>query len=448
MVTQTQPVEHSRTIERSPVFYGWVVWAVAMLGIIATAPGQSYSVSLFIDAYIAEFYHTTGIADGVVGRLYGADVLMLGSGMGRTIVSTLFGAGTFIAALSLTQIGTLIDRYGNRPAGTVIAALFALVLVSLSLITGPLTIFLSFVAIRFLGQGSMFLVSTTAIAKWWRVKRGWMMGLALVGFALFQRVYLPLLENLISTYGWRQTWVILGVVMGVVVVPVWWLLMRNTPESYGMQPDSVIRESDVPAPVDDEENWTLPETRRLPIFWVFLFGRMIAGAWGTGLVFHQVSIFAQVGHSRVVTAATFGTIALVNAVVTFGFGRYVSRVRPGLVMGFQLAVMIFALLWTQTMTEQWMLTVYAVSFGIVMALGGSFDGTVWADLFGRLHHGAIRGFVTTFFIAGTSAGPILFGYSFDAYGSYTPVIYLGVGLICLPLIGSLTMRKPRRRDAG
>ena len=48
-------ISHSRIVDRSPVFYGWVVWFVAMIGMIGTSPGQSFSVSLFIDHYITEF---------------------------------------------------------------------------------------------------------------------------------------------------------------------------------------------------------------------------------------------------------------------------------------------------------------------------------------------------------------------------------------------------------
>ncbi|HSH28048.1 MAG TPA: MFS transporter [Wenzhouxiangella sp.] len=166
-MSQTKSVQRSRFVERSPIFYGWIIWAVATLGVSATSPGQSFSVSLFIDHYIADF------------------------GLSRTTVSGLYGVGTFVAALSLTWVGRQIDRHGNRWAGTIIATLFALALLACSLITGPLPILISFIAIRGLGQGSLGLNSTTAIAQWFQARRGLVMGISLVCFALFQRLYLP-----------------------------------------------------------------------------------------------------------------------------------------------------------------------------------------------------------------------------------------------------------------
>jgi hypothetical protein len=42
-------------VNSSRVYYGWIVWFVAMIGAMATSPGQSYSVSLFFDFFIEDF---------------------------------------------------------------------------------------------------------------------------------------------------------------------------------------------------------------------------------------------------------------------------------------------------------------------------------------------------------------------------------------------------------
>lgn len=428
MASQTRAIgrpQHSRVIERTPVFYGWMIWLVATIGIIGSAPGQAFTVSIFIDHYIAEF------------------------GMGRTMVSGLFGLGTFLAAFSLTWIGRQIDRRGTRQVGAVISGLFALVLVFVSMIAGPLTMFMSFIAIRMLGQGSMVLVSMSAIAQWWRHRRGWVVGLALVGFALFQTIYLRALQLLIENYGWRTTWVILGIAVGAVVLPLWWVLMRDRPEDYGLQPDATHYPLDAEGRIQDdvfpEENWTLAEALRVPIFWVFVSGRFLAAAWGTGMVFHQVSIITGHGYPAAAVAQAYGMLALVNAFATLGVGRYISRVRPGYVISGQLSLIMLVMLLAMSMTANWMLIAYAALFGVVMALGSTFDGVVWADLFGRMHHGAIRGFVTTALVAGTALGPIIYGLSYDLLGSYSPIMWFGGGLMLLPLIFSFFVNRPSRK---
>ena len=417
-------IEQSNIIDRSPVFYGWVIWFVAMIGMIATSPGQSFSVSLFIDHYITDF------------------------GVDRTTVSTLFSLGTFISSLCLTWVGIRIDRHGNRAVGIVVLVLFSLVLVSLSQINGLFTLFLSFFAIRFLGQGSLGLVSSTAIARWWRYRRGWVVSLALVGFSLFQGAYLGGLQAVIEAYGWRTSWIILGLVIAVILIPLWVLFMRDQPEKYGLLPDGdnkvKNKDNDLSQPETDVEvNWTLKQAQHSRAFWVFLFGAILSSSWGTGLIFHQVSLFDNVGHDAQVTAETFGIMSVVSALLMPLIGRYISRIRPNYVMIVYMLATAGALLLALVMTERWMLVLYAIFFGAMMAIGSTFSGTVWADLFGRKHHGAIRGFVATASVFGTSIGPVAFGFSYDYLGGYNPVIYAGVVIIAIEIVMCFFVKMPQ-----
>lgn len=442
----TQVLKHSRVVERSPIFYGWVIWGVAMLGLIATSPGQSFSVSLFNDHFIEDF------------------------NMSRTTVSGLYGLGTFIASLSLTWVGRKIDQYGSRKVGIMIVTVFAMVLMSLSvLITGPITLFMAFFAIRFLGQGSLGLVSNVSIQRWWRLRRGWVAGLSLVGFALFQRAYLPIVQSVINDLGWRGAWVVLGVAVGVTLIPLWWFFMRDTPEEFGLIPDGHI--TDAEAEKDalvPEDNWTLPEAMHTVIFWVFIVGRMMPSAFGTGLIFHQVSIFAGLGHSEATLASIYGTSAIIIAATTLITGAIIHRLRGGLVMATQLGLLIISLGLAMIMTEELLLYAYALAFGMMMGMGGTFDGTVWADMYGRQHLGAIRGFTTTAMVAGSAIGPILFGLAYDLFSpyqsillgksvginltafnyarlsNYDAVLWFGIIIIAIPMILSLFMTAPKR----
>lgn len=427
-MSSSPEVIRSRLVERSPVYYGWVVWVVATLGLIATSPGQSFSVSLFNDHFIDEFAMT------------------------RTDVSGLYGLGTFVASLSLTWIGRQMDRHGSRRVGSMILLAFAGVLMGLSaFINGPVTLLIAFFLIRFLGQGSLGLISTTAIAQWWRLRRGWVVGLAVVGFSLWQTMYLGLLQGFINDFGWRTTWVILGLMVGGAVLPLWWLFMRDKPEQFGLLPDGVLTpvtdpetagESSLPV----EDNWRLGEAMQTVIFWVFVAGRVLPAAFTTGLIFHQISLFAELGYSAEVVTQTYGLLAMVSALSTLVTGRVINRIpRPSYVMAFQMAALIGAMLLAMSMREAWLLWLYATLVGIVMGVGGTFDGTVWADLYGRANLGTIRGFVSTTLVAGTSVGPILFGLSFDNLATYDAALWFGIALSAVPTLMCFFLTQPRRR---
>jgi sugar phosphate permease len=418
MTTTTTQPKQSRLVSRSPIFYGWIVWGIATVGLIATSPGQSYTVSLFIDHFIADF------------------------NLDRTTVSSLYGLGTFLAALSLTWVGRQIDRYGNRRMGVVVSGLFALALVWMSLVTGPLMLFIGFIAIRGLGQGSLSLTNSTVIAQWFKRRRGFVMSLAVVLWALSQRVYVPVVQQLIVTHGWRPVWQMLAAGVALTILPLTWLLIRNRPEDYGLLPDNESTTAAADDSAAEEHNYALRAAIRTPIFWVFILGRILSPAWGTGLILHQVSIFGALGHTPAVAAETYGTFAIMTAVASLLAGMVVDRLRPQWLLALQVAALGITLLIAMHMTTPTLLTLYAIMFGLAMGTGSVFDGAVWTNLYGRQHQGAIRGFVSTSIVIGTAIGPIIFGASFDWLGSYSPVLWLGIAIAVLPLVLSFFVQAP------
>lgn len=413
--------------DRQTPFYGWSIWLAATVGLIATSPAMDFSLALFNDHLITDV------------------------GVSRATLSGLFGAATFIAAMNLTRIGRWVDRLGSRKVGAGVLVIYAVVLAFMAIVTGPALLFAGFVLLRLSGQGGLMLVSNAALSKWWERRRGSIMALMWVATAIIQGQYLQFVQWLIDSLGWRMAWVALGGIIALMVLPLWWLLMRDTPESMGLLPDGDSEPSvddtapEAVAPLD--ESWTLEEARRTPIFWVFMSGRMMAAGFGSGLMFHQVSVFEAGGYTAATVAATFSVMMLIRAVATLIVGRTIQSIRPGFVMaaqnGLQIAVLYLAM--SLTPGADWMLTAYAAVFGMVISLGTMFDSNVWADLFGRLHHGTIRGFLMTALVLGTSIGPFLYGLSYDLTGSYDAVFLLGIVLLSVQFLATFTVRLPRRR---
>jgi MFS family permease len=94
--------------------------------------------------------------------------------------------------------------------------------------------------LRQFGQGSLSLVSKNVINLWWVRRRGRMMGIVGVFGALLGGLFPYLINTLIAAYGWRWTYVILGVMVLVVMIPVGWIFTRNRPEDHGLEPDGGV----------------------------------------------------------------------------------------------------------------------------------------------------------------------------------------------------------------
>jgi len=411
--------QHERLVERTPFYYGWVIWAVAAVGLIATAPGQAFTLSLFIDQFIVDFNLT------------------------RSTVAGVFSLGTFGASLALTWIGQRIDQYGNRTVGMIAVGAFSIVVIAMSQVNSVWMLLIGFFLLRLLGQGAIFLNSSTVLARWFARRRGRMMSLALVIFALFQVVYVPWLGEYLTHNDWRDTFILLGVGVAIMTLPLFWLFLQNEPQDFGLYTDGQrMTREELTREFAPENNWTLREARRTPIFWIFLMGRIASPAIGSALIFHQVSIFAEHGYSASYAAATFGRVALIAAGMSLVYGYLIDHIRPGRVMTLHISAAVVSSIFAMTMSEQWMTYAFAIAFGFVIGGGAVFDGAAWANVFGRQYVGEITGFVRMMLIIGTSLGPIILGVSYDYLGGYTPAFLLMIGYACIPLVGSFLMTRP------
>jgi sugar phosphate permease len=116
-------------------------------------------------------------------------------------------------------VGPLLDRLPVRRIMLVCSVLMGASLVALGrsgsmwlsaiVIAGPLAL---------ATQGAGTLTATTLVARWFSVHRGRAMAIALVGMSLGGMLITPLLAAVVERIGWRETLVVLGGVVGLVLV--------------------------------------------------------------------------------------------------------------------------------------------------------------------------------------------------------------------------------------
>lgn len=413
----------SRFVLRFPFFYGWVVFLVATFGMIMTSPGQTYSVSIFIEHFIVDL------------------------GISRSVVSTLYTIGTLVGSFALPFVGRQIDRRGVRIMVLIVSLLFGLACIYMGTVRNALMLGAGFVAIRMLGQGSLGLISTNAINQWWVRRRGTVLGLSgLISSLLGIGSFPSLINWMIPQFGWRTTYMMLGVALLLIMAPVGYLFLRNRPEEYGLLPDGRKRRKPLPgtdapgapgvhADADDdeleEENWTLAEAIRTPAYWVFSLGLASISMLGTGLMFHIVSIFDDNGLSATLAASAFVPVALTTAFTTLGSGIIVDRIPVRVLVALALLGQATSLLMVQFLDGLWLAVAFGLVLGITSGLMRTVSTVVWAMYFGRLHLGSITGTTTTIMVGASALGPMPMGIARDVLGSYNTTLNF---LAILPLV--------------
>ncbi len=234
-----------------PFFYGWVIVAVATLGVVMSIPGQTMGVSVFTDHLI---------------RVTGLDRLEL---------SYTYLVGTLASSLLLPRGGVYLDHHGARMTGVVACVVVAAtlgIMTQLDVIAAAISavagieesawvaagvLTLSFMMLRFSGQGMLTMSARTMMAKWFERRRGLASGISGVFVAGGFAIAPVFLQWLIDLGGWRGAWLILAVLVGFGMGLVAMVFFRENPEECGLAMDGravpETNASSSAAPTDSEE---------------------------------------------------------------------------------------------------------------------------------------------------------------------------------------------------
>ena len=392
-----------------------------------TSPGQTYVVSIFIESFIAEL------------------------GISRSLVSTLYTLGTLVGSFVLPMVGYQLDRYGARLIVVLITALFGLACIYMGYVQNAFMLGLGFIALRMLGQGSLGLVCTNIINQWWVRRRGMVMGISGMAGSLISLGGFPNLINwLLPIYGWRSTYIFLGIILVFVMTPLAFIFFRNHPEDYGLQPDGgesgIFRSrkrKQVPTGWT-EVHWTLGQAMHTSVFWILLGSLSAISMLSTGLFFHIVSIFTDNGLTPDLAAAVFVPVAVTTALVNWGSGLLVDRVPVRVLLAIGLFFQALSLLMARSLSGMILVLAFGIVLGISSGLIRILGSVVWAMYFGRHHLGSITGFTTMITITGSAMGPMPLGIGRDLLGSYNLALIISAVIPLLLGILGLFIDDPAR----
>lgn len=408
------------------IFYGWVMLVIGFLALLASGPGQSFTFAIFINPLIDEL-------DLAFTLSFLGVSLELGE---RTVISSAYGLGTFVAALALFYVGRLVDRHGPRLMLAILALLLGVVCLFFPFVVNVAMLLVAFTAVRFLGQGSMMLAGNNLVSQWFTRRRGFALSLASLGFAVGTAVYPPVLQYATDTIGWRMSWVWMGVVVWALIIPAALFLVINRPEDLQLLPDG-DKDAGESSPTDSAEtagaaqsgkaassrepevSWTLAEARRTFTFWIIAVALANPSALITGLVVHQISYFVEdQGFSAQFAASIFPFTAVSMVGFILIFGQLLDRVPTRFVLSGGILLMAVTM-WVMRIADTPALAIfYAVIMGACQGAMMTMFPYVWPRYFGREHLGSIQGQASTIIIIGASVGQIPFAIFYDWLGGY------------------------------
>jgi MFS family permease len=301
------------------------------------------------------------------------------------------------------------------------------------------------------------MVVNVTISRWFVRMRGRALALAGMGHGL-AKVGMPLCAAALIAYaGWRGTWAVFGLLTLTLVVGPSLLFMRRRPEDMGLLPDGISstkNKSGADAKrdqgktgnraVDDDIVWTRRQALRTPAFWLIVTTFGVAHVGVSGLNLHVFSFVSDQGHPATVAALVMSTIAFMQFSTPFVWGLCAERLNIGRVIMakfiFQGAGISLAL------SDPGLVSLYGGFFLYGIGMGGTsiLAELIWANYFGRISLGKIRGMGSLVTHAFSAGGAPFFGFLYDATQSYMLSFSIFIGLLLVSAFLSFFLRPPTK----
>jgi len=279
-------------------------WQLLLFGFLMTfwsSPGQTFLISLFSGEIRAEL----SLSDGEFAGIY--------------------SLATLLSAIVMIWSGPLVDRVNLKRLSIAIVLGLGIGCGMMSLSESILTLLISLFLLRQLGQGLMFIVSSTAMVRYLDEHKGKASALASMGYAVAEAIMPSMLVALLLWVGWRQSWQVAGILLVVFMLPAILFLLRSHEQRHRDYLTQISQQNDNRVRVFRRRQWTRPEVIRDRYFYLFAPGLMSQPLMFTGFIFHQVHLVESKGWPLIGWAALFSIYAMVSVGTKLVTGFLIDR---------------------------------------------------------------------------------------------------------------------------
>jgi MFS family permease len=395
---------------------GWMVVAGAF-GVMFVTFGVAYSFSVFFTS----LQQTFGASRGEVSLIF-------------SIAIPLY---YLVGAIS----GLMADRFGSRLTCLSGVAIAGAGLIFAAQADALWQVYLGFGLGMGLGIGFSFVPSLAAVQRWFVQRRGLASGIAVSGIGLGTLVVPPIATELISSLGWRNAWIVLGlfiILFGGIAA----LFTDNAPERRGASADGGIIGPHATGGPSTVAGFGLREAVTSRAF-LLLYLALVVIWIGASIPFvHLVPYAEDYGMTHGTAVVIFGLIGVGSLAGRFALGGLADRLGRRKLLIAMFVGLVLAQLWWLASTAAWQLALFALVFGACYGGFVALYPSITVDYFGPRNASGILGLLYTGGAAGSFVGPKLAGDLFDRFGSYAVSIGIGAASALIAVILVTLASKP------
>jgi MFS family permease len=269
--------------------------------------------------------------------------------------------------------------------------------------------------------------ASALLGRWYRERLSSAIGIAYSAFGLGAVLFIPLVQYLVSEFGWRASYRILGSVL-LALAP---LVVLGLPWGRFAAGHPASRPQ---AKGKDGEGWTLAAALRTPVFWGLVRVFACTAAAMFSIVVQLVAFLVDAGFTPITAATAFGVVGLLSAASVTGSGFASDRFgyRQTVTVSFAgTAAGMLTLLAITAFPSTALLFVFVAVFGLCMGVRGPIVSSVSARYFAGPRVATIYGLIYASNAVGAAIGSFAGGLLHDLTGGYRAGLAMALALIAL-----------------
>jgi MFS family permease len=413
------------------IHYAWVVAAVVFLSLLTAAGVRS----------------TPGVLLVPMEKDLGWD---------RATLSFAIAVGIALYGLTGPFAASIMQRIGIRRTMLIALVSLSASVASTTLVRTPWQMVLTWGVLTGLGTGSIAQVlGATVVNRWFRKRRGLVMGLLTASTATGQLVFLPPLAAVAEGAGWRVATLIVAAATAI-AIPIVWLLVPERPASIGVSPYGAD------GPSADHHSIGNPLVTavvvlgrgfRSPTFWLLASSFFVCGLSTNGLIgTHLIALCIDHGLPEVRAAGLLAAMGVLDLFGTTASGwlsdRYDNRALLAWYYGLRGLSLVFLPFSSFSFFE---LSIFAAFYGLDWIATVPPTVRMANDAFGD-HDGPILfGWIAAAHQLGAAAAAFGAGVLRSDFSSYLYAFLIaGVAcvLVALTMLGSSVNHRRKPAPAG
>jgi MFS family permease len=367
----------------------------------------------------------------------------------RAETSIAYSVSQLVAGATSSLVGAMVDRLGPRRLLLLGSILLVVGLVGAAHVAALWQIILLYGAVMTFGANCLGLVVFVPIlSRRFVQRRGMAISVVQSANGFARALSAPLVQVLISSFGWCETYLIQAGFMAAMTMPLAALLRRGEPAPPPRAPPDAAAPPAAEAPTAPplpSPGWTLTEAVRTPHFWLLFAVYLFTGLGSFLVSLHQLAFAVDRGFDKLYAAEVLGMgslLAIAGTIVTGSLSDYIGREWAAiLAYGVSILGVVCALFITDA-HQGWLLWLFACFFGLTWGARGPAITAKTADLFPGRQLGTILGVITIGSGIGSAGGSWAAGWIFDISGSYELAFILSIASYACGCIAFWALRRP------